>query len=443
MKKILEKIVEFGLYLYIFLLPLQTRWIWREDFLNGQYWEYGSLSLYTTDVVFVLIVLARLFVFPKMRDSRSLTRMSVVIGAFFLISFASTFWSVNNSVSWFAISRLLMGILLFWMLECSKLRWERINTALVSAGVIQAILGIYQFFAQQVAANKYFGMAAHSPDVLGDSVVETVGGRFLRAYGSFPHPNILAGFLVVCLIIIIGYLFKAYRNRSENIVCILFAVTSFVIICYGLILTFSRTAWVVLVLVLLILFIVSLWHRDQYRLRILAPVALWIALVVSFSVFLLPDLWQTRLMGGRLEEQSRVERISLYKNAFQIIGDEWHRGVGIGAYTQALYNQDNSYDVWEYQPVHNIFVLVTAETGVFGGLMFIFFVVEFFRASFWKHWRRLVTTSWFTAYSISFIALLLIGLFDHYLWSIASGITLFWLVLGLWARRYRYFYVDK
>ncbi len=188
MKKILEKIIEFGLYLYVFLLPLQTRWIWREGFLSGQYWEYGSFSLYATDVLFILIVLARLFIFPKMRNSRSLSRMSVIIGAFFLISCASTFWSVNNTVSWFALSRLLMGTLLFWLLVCSKLRWERINTALVGTGVIQAILGIYQFFTQQVVANKYFGMAAHSPEVLGDSVIETVGGRFLRAYGSFPHP---------------------------------------------------------------------------------------------------------------------------------------------------------------------------------------------------------------------------------------------------------------
>jgi hypothetical protein len=32
--------------------------------------------------------------------------------------------------------------------------------------------------------------------------------------------------------------------------------------------------------------------------------------------------------------------------------------------------------------------------------------------------------------------LLVIGLFDHYLWTLSFGVLLFWVVFGLWARKW-------
>ena len=58
-----EKIISFGLYLLVFLLPWQTRWIIRAGEINGGYWEYGTISLYGTDVLlFLLLVLFSYFV---------------------------------------------------------------------------------------------------------------------------------------------------------------------------------------------------------------------------------------------------------------------------------------------------------------------------------------------------------------------------------------------
>lgn len=442
MKQFLSSIRKYCLYLLVFLLPWQTRWIWHEGQFNHGVWEYGTFSLYTTDILIIVLIILSLILNVRTK-TRSLNSILTTVVVFALVSFVTVFWSVNKEVSWYAALRLLEYVGLFWAITRTQFSWRGVAAAFISSGFIQAVLGIYQFFSQRVVESTWFGLAAHSPEVLGDFVVETASGRFLRAYGSLPHPNMLAGFLVICLIVVIGFLFKAYRNRSENLPAIILVVTAFVVMYYGLILTFSRSAWFVFALVILSLFALGLWHRDHYRLRILIPVTLWIVLVTAFSVYLLPDLWETRIMGGRLEQQSNTERISSYYGAIDIIKDNWYQGVGIGSYTQALHDNDRSLDSWAYQPTHNIYLLITSETGVFGGILFLVLIGEVGVAAYWKRRRELRTASWFTAYSLSFFALLVIGLLDHYLWSLSFGALLLWLVLGLWAKRYHDFSVDN
>src|SRR3990167_3528965 len=55
MKKF-ERIIEYLFYLFIFLLPWQTRLIWQDASLNGYVWEYGRFSLYGTELLLWLIL---------------------------------------------------------------------------------------------------------------------------------------------------------------------------------------------------------------------------------------------------------------------------------------------------------------------------------------------------------------------------------------------------
>ena len=53
----LARTIEYGFYLFLFLLPWQTRLIWREARLNGFTWEYGRLSLYATQLLLLALLL--------------------------------------------------------------------------------------------------------------------------------------------------------------------------------------------------------------------------------------------------------------------------------------------------------------------------------------------------------------------------------------------------
>jgi hypothetical protein len=436
MHKYIHKIVEYGLYLFVFLLPWQTRWIWHQGWLGSQPWEYGTFSLYGTDILFLAILLLSLFLHKNI--TKGTERFWVIVGAFFLVCFVSILTAQNKELSWYAAVKLAEGLLVGWLIIRGPINWPILGVTLVSSGVVQAVLGTGQFFSQRVLAAKWLGLAAHDPATPGDFVVATGAGRFLRAYGAFPHPNILGGFLVVCLLVLVGLIFYLHRRRLVRWWTAVLYTLSFAIMTPGLIFTFSRSAWLAFGAALLGMFIFLIWYRDSWRLMILGRLCLWLALLVMTTVAMFPFIWQTRLTGaGQLEARSVTERVGYYAQARDLMADNWRQGVGLGNYTQAVYNNDPSHEAWYYQPVHNIFVLVATETGLFGGLLFLLVVFEFMRATIKvlaKEKRHV--SDWFMVFSAAFLALLLIGLFDHYLWSLSFGILLFWLVFGLWAKQW-------
>jgi hypothetical protein len=437
MSKYYAKIIEYGFYLFIFLLPWQTRWIWQQGYINGGLWEYGTFSVYATDFLFLVILFLSFFL--KNRPGQKIGIFSPYLFGFFLICFTSIFWTVNKDVSWYFIGRLLQALLLVWIVVRVNVKWPALAVSFVLSGVVQSALGIYQFFSQQVTANKWLGLAAHAPDVLGDFVVETASGRFLRAYGSLPSPNILGGFLVVCLVFLICLIFYVYGHRPVRLWKVIAMAAAFVVIFQGLIFTFSRSAWLALGAVLVGMLIMFLWQGDRLRLRALTRVAVWICLIIIFSVVLIPDVWQTRLAGsGRLENKSVEERGSGIDNSLEIISQNWTHGTGIGTYTQALRDFLPNQKSWEYQPVHLVYLLVAGEIGLFGVALLLLVIFEFFRKTLTRFKNRHAgfVSEGFLATSFSFLALLVVSLFDHYLWSLAFGLILFWLMFGLWVRQW-------
>ena len=52
-----EKILKFLIGLFLFLLPWQTIWIFREVFVGGIKSEYSTLGLYATEALLWVIIL--------------------------------------------------------------------------------------------------------------------------------------------------------------------------------------------------------------------------------------------------------------------------------------------------------------------------------------------------------------------------------------------------
>ena len=77
---------------------------------------------------------------------------------------------------------------------------------------------------------------------------------------------------------------------------------------------------------------------------------------------------------------------------------------------------------WHYQPTHNVFLLIWAEVGILGllAIAVLFFIII---KKFIIHddWQALPVL----------LALIVIMLVDHWLWSLHFGVLFFWLVLGM------------
>ncbi|MEK7631510.1 MAG: O-antigen ligase family protein [Patescibacteria group bacterium] len=444
----------FGLGLYVALLPWQTRLILAQPRIGVTPTEYGTLSLYATDILLIVIGIGALLLPHRRTGSRSLW---TAIGALGLVIFGSIIFANRSEVALYSLHLFVLGILLWWVVQQEWVKPKFLLGCFVAGGLLQAMFGIGQFFAQTSPAFSWLGLASHDPGLSGTSVVEAGGMRWLRAYGSLPHPNILGGYLAAALLITFGFYLRVYNGvrqgfakwTRENVrrhlegkrwyvkqawrIAGLLVVLTILIL--GLLLTFSRSAWIGFAagwFATLALLIILRWPWGW---QLWAKWTLFFVVIAGFTVLVLPQPFLARTeASGRLESQSISERQQQFTDAYALIKLEPVRGVGYGNMPVALYDRVERAreSVHSYQPVHNIYLLSVVELGVIGGLVYLAFLLTALRQNIL---RLLQERTWVSLVTLSALsALLVIGLFDHYLWTLGAGVLLLWLVVGLGSR---------
>jgi len=417
--KIINYLINYGILIFVFLLPWQVRWIYQEATLNSEIWEYGRFSLYGTEIL--LIILLSFFaikIILEKKDVETLKPNLIFNFSFWIViliiySALTLLWSDNTYLSLYSLLRLLEGIALFYLIiNCLDYKFKRkLPYVIIISALIQSLIALGQWFYQYSIGNKWLGMSLLNSAEAGIGVIETTLGRFLRAYGSLAHPNILAGFLVIAILITVILI---NREQAKKTIFLLFS--SLIVLLLGLILTFSR-AGVITLFSCLIIYIIY-FRFKKYDLKMILFSTLTVILVFSFFTIFYSDLVLTRLNSNtRLEVLSNTERLESYNQALLIVQDNWHRGIGFGQYTLVLAQLYPDLPGYMYQPVHDSGMLILAELGVWGLLFFIIIILFILRNS--NHFWLLI------------IVLLILGIFDHYLRSMYFGIMLWWLVMAL------------
>jgi O-antigen ligase len=403
----MKKILEYGIYLLVFLLPWQTRWIIKAGNLNG-YSEYNTYSLYGTEIILWTITLISLFYLIKNENLRFTIydlRFKILIFLFLIFSFISAVLAFNPALAFYTLLKIAEGgILAFLIYKLAN--FKKIIYAFSGGMLIQASVAFWQFFTQTSFSSKWLGMALQNASILGASVVETGSGRWLRAYGALPHPNILAGYLVIAIFL----LAILYVHKESKLV-----FPAIIILSSALFLTFSRAAWIALIFCLLIFLLANL--KNKTNLKKIASITIVCATIPLILSFIYTPLLKTRVEGvARLEEKSNAERMQFYRESFKIIKLHPVFGVGPGNYTLALKNEINpNLKSFAYQPTHNIYLLFISKFGI---LAFLFLMILFIIYN--------------LKLKIIFLSpILILGLFDHYPISIYAGIMLVGFVVGL------------
>ena len=154
----LKKTIEYLLYLFIFLLPWQTVYLFQERFINGVKWEYGSLGIYLTEVLlWVIIILFCLngMVGRKSKGQKTGKHYSwmIFILSFVFMSALSIIWANDGTLAFFYFLRLAEAIIVFFFVlksgNAGSFSW-----ILVFSGLVQSFLAIGQFLIQGVAATN-------------------------------------------------------------------------------------------------------------------------------------------------------------------------------------------------------------------------------------------------------------------------------------------------
>lgn len=420
MRMTLKKIEQYLILAVLFLLPWQTRYILQYGKLGGGPWEYGTFSIYGVEILVWIIIL--LFFIRQIREKKwwpnfLLQKKDMVLPIIFLLLMGlSLAVSENFWVSYQYVFRWL-GAMSFAIILGSGIEgYKRNLAALWLGGVPQGLLAVYQFLTQHIFANKWLGMAAQEAMQGGASVVEFGDERWLRAYGSFGSPNSLAIYLAVLLVLGFIIYFK-----TEHPVLKIFITVGQLVITSGLLLSFSRGAWVAATVGMVVLFFVIFFAKKDWRVFFIRQ-SIFVAVLTGFWVGVFYPVFNARFnTQNRLEARSISERQGQYIESLYFIKQSPLFGAGPGVYTFILARKYPELQFWQLQPVHNIYILSIVEFGIFFTVSLGLIVLN--------QIRRVIKNNLIFLPILGTI--LTAGLFDHWLFSMFSGLLLWWVIWTL------------
>lgn len=418
------KNIIFSSLLYIFLvLPFNitlqlpstveifnTEILLAVPFVEGIYVNYlvPTLSILDLGILFALgsIVITKGFSFYRVLF-KDLKNGLLILFVFLLIQNLSLF-SLNSLL--FSL-RLFFLILLFLSLSKIMREWKldkKVKRRVLNLGttiflinvLIQGTLGIIQFKRGSSLGIGFLGESKIVSGMMGSSFVELSGQVFLRAYGTFPHPNILGGFLLLAIFFGI-YLYK--RKKIKGI--LLITLSSFFMVF-----TFSRiTLLLAIVVIFAFLSKEFLFRRGKSFLSL------------SFSPLLFLERFQNLFNSG---DSSWSERLDLVKASFKVIKENWLLGVGGGNFVEGMegFVPRTSRGILLAQPVHNIFLLYMSEFGILG-----FIIISY--VLFYEIIKNLKKISMYGG--LILLVIVVIGVFDHYFFSLPQGMVIFFSFLFL------------
>lgn len=411
-----QRLSEYAVLLALFLLPWQTRWIYRDLTISGEGWEYGRLSIYAVEILILLAVTLR----GGLRVPGRLLPFVQPVALFIGVLLISASFSQNVSVALGALPHFAAAVALFSLLIDERTDVKRAAWAFVAGLAVPSGLAWYQVVTGVSPASSLLGLASHDAVTLGQSVVETTTGRILRGYGTLPHPNIFGGYLAAGLVAL-GWLSHQAKTRGSH----LLMAAPVALLASTLIVTFSRSAWLAVAVGFGSLAAVALAKRRALPHRAIPLMTLaCFAVLATLAVFHVAVF--TRFQpAARLEAKSIEERAGSYAAFDDVILTNAVMGVGPGNYTVALATIFPGSPAWSYQPIHNVFFLALAEIG----LILLLPAVKFFRALY-RHIRENLATAGGLFALAMLAALLPIALLDHYLWSLWPGLALAALGIG-------------
>lgn len=397
--------LQLPLYVEIF----NTGALLAQPFVEGVYVNYLVPTLSILDLGIILslgsILITKGFSFYK------LLFKNLKNGLLFLLVFLFVQNIILLDINSLLFSlRLFSLILLFLSLleikkrevldETIKKRVLNVGSGILLTNVlIQGILGVVQFKRGSSLGINFLGESEIISGMMGSSFVELSGQVFLRAYGTFPHPNVLGGFLLLAIFV------GMYLYKREKIIGSLLIMLSSLFMVF----TFSRIS-LLLAMVVIFVFIAKevLFKRGRFLLSISFPP-------------LLMERFQNLFNSG---DRSWSERVDLIKASFMVIKENWLLGIGGGNFVKGMEGMvpRTSRGILLTQPVHNIFLLCISEFGILGFVL-IFYVLFY---GIVKNIKRI------TLYGILILfVIIVIGFFDHYLFSLPQGMVIFFLFLFL------------
>ncbi len=395
------------LILFLISLPFNR----RHTFSAASNFDTSMVHLYISDLTLLLLLAFGGFT----RNFSQWKGLRVVSGVSFLSFLSVVFISPRETFSYYwAIKTIEIAFLGVYFANLPREMIKKSFIWLFISGVLQASVGILQFITQSQLGLKWLGETSIAGNIDGVAKLNSSAGKVIRAYGTFPHPNPLAAFLVVACATTLYFLLIAKSVKWKVLLS-----TSLLILNIGVFAAFSRAAIATLALQTLVFFIYR-YKKGSLELKTVFFTAMT-CFVISSLIFL-PYL-KDRILNTFPTTYNRTfyNRIGLDITKKHPI---W--GVGIGGITDAMAEIIKPTYKYQVQPPHNYIIEVACETGVIG-LIIVFYI--FFKAL--AQTLRDKEGEFSVIIFCSLISIFILMFFDHYFYTAQQTQLLLWLLIGL------------
>jgi len=388
-------IKDFLPYLFLFLLPTQLgkHFFFSFSYISGLRVDYLAPTLYLIDLVFSLILIFNLPLFFSFLRQKKLILLLAILGFNFL-------FSLSKPITFYSILRFFQFLFVFYFFYKKEVHYRFFLISLLSITIVEVFLAFYQLKYGRSYDGLFYFLGERHFNLSTPGIAKTAffGQELLRPYGTFSHPNSLAGFYLLLYVFVLTHKgFDRYFWLKN-----LFLFLSSLLILFS----FSKAAIVFFLIANLIFYFQKI---KACRLCFLAK------MITLFSVLLI-------FLSAKGDPLSLEKRKELVLQSLGIIKNHPFFGVGLGNYLLAQKNFSSSFLLFFNQPVHNVFLLLMAELGLPVFVLFLSFLVIFFK----KNSKTIPSTSYYLLLTIIFT-----GLFDHYWLTLKQNFLLLAITFGM------------
>ena len=416
----LPKIQEYLLYILIAFIPFSVRYVFDSpfNFQTGAYSDFTSLSIYISDLIIAALLITTI-------ASRGTTKNTQKPYKLWLYAISGLIvWLVVELVAAqtqyiplqiYFTCRLIVLLALCVSITKFTVSREKIAWLFVILGSIQSIIATYQFIFQKSVGLYWFGESHLSAATIGVAKIVAHGTTLVRGYGTFPHSNLLAAFLVCATILNLYLITKSYQ-KSRGI---------FLYICqflnvFGIFVSFSRGGMLALFVgIAIFVVILSKIKGISRATQAILPALTATALAITI-------LWPYLESRATVSDNAVLERRFYNQIGLNIALDKPIFGVGAG--TSVLHMKqytDKQLEPWQNQPIHNFYLISWAELGI--GAILLIFVILLPIFTLFKG-KKSEWNIGLIAIGVGFLGLFML---DHYFYTIWTTQILLWMIIGL------------
>lgn len=414
----IEKLEKIIFLLIIFFISSQVGLhFWPESSkVSGIRIDYLSPTLYFLDILIIVWI----FVWAGRNIRNFEVRIkNGTLKLFLLLFLLSLVWNILNAGS---VGAHIFGIIklgelgLFGLLVARAFAKDYIRPfvlTLASSAVLSSVLAFWQFIQQSSIGGVwyFFGERTFNASTIGISTVN-LNQLILRAYAAFPHPNVLAFFLLTA--IALSFMRIPYEGKLVRV----FLIVAILLSSIALILTFSRIS----ILIAIALFFYEIYANARVKRYIFGLLAIFLAVI-----FLARDIFSSEFILRGIDF-----RQELLAQSFQIFVKFPYFGIGLNNFFVHQTDLIKNISPILFQPPHNIFVIALLSFGIFGWWIFPFaFFLAAKSLNLKLKTKNLELKDFYKSVCFVLISIVIVGTFDHFFLTLEQGQIILTVILGL------------